>query len=184
MSSPHFITLPIMGVFAWSFYRRVRRNIGQQPLRPRRAITSITILSLVSVLIVGTSRHNVNLPLGFGGGLLLGALLGVVGLRLTRFETTAAGHFYTPNTHIGIALSILFIGRIAYRIIVLRDAVSATQHPPAFQSALTFFIFGLTVGYYLVYQTGLLIHSHDKNVSSQNNFAPGDSGLDSERDRS
>jgi hypothetical protein len=184
MSLPHFATIPIIGLFAWSIYRRVRRNIGRQPLRPRRAITSLTILSLVSVLIVGMYLQNVNLPLGFGGGLLLGALLGLVGLRLTRFETTADGHFYRPNTHIGIALSILFIGRIAYRLIVLSDATNAAHHPPPFQSALTFFIFGLTVGYYLVYQTGLLIHSHDKNVSSQNNFASGDSGLDSERDRS
>jgi hypothetical protein len=31
-----------------------------------------------------------------------------------------------------------------------------------FQSPLTLLILGLTVGYYLVYQTGLLIHNHDK----------------------
>jgi hypothetical protein len=153
------------GLMAWSIYRRIRRNIGRQPLHPRRAITSITILSLVSVLIVGTSLQNTNLLLGFGGGLLLGALLGFAGLRLTKFETTDQGHFYTPNTHIGVVLSVLFIGRIAYRFIVAGNAATAQNPAQPFQSPLTLFIFGLTVGYYLVYQTGILIHNHDKNNS-------------------
>jgi hypothetical protein len=161
MSSPHFVTILIIGIFAWSIYRRVRRNIGRQSLSPRRAITSIVILSAVSVLIVGTSLQNINLPLGFGGGLLLGALLGLIGLRLTRFETTAAGHFYTPNTHIGVALSVLFVGRFAYHYMP-GNAVAAQNPAMPFQSPLTLFILGLTVGYYIVYQTGLLIHSHDK----------------------
>ena len=113
MTSP-VVPILIGGLFAWGIYRRVRRNIGRQPLHPRRAITSISILSLVSVLIVGTSLQNQNLLLGFGGGLLLGALLGFVGLRLTKFETTEEGHFYTPNTHIGVALSVLFVGRLLY----------------------------------------------------------------------
>ena len=162
MSSHNSTTVLIIAIFAWSIYRRVRRNIGRQPLRPRRAKISISILSLVSVLIIGTSFQNANLLAGFGGGLLLGALLGFVGLKLTRFETTDAGHIYTPNTHIGIVISALFVGRIAYRFIVLGDAATAQNSPQPFQSPLTLFIFGLTVGYYLVYQTGILIHNHDK----------------------
>src|SRR5471030_201350 len=162
MSSAHFLPIFLAGLFAWSIYRRVRRNIGRQPLRPSRGIRSIVILSLVRVLIAVTSSQNTNLLAGFGGGLLLGALLGFVGLKLTRFETTDAGHIYTPNTHIGIVISALFVGRIAYRFIVLGDAATAQNSPQPFQSPLTLFIFGLTVGYYLVYQTGILIHNHDK----------------------
>src|SRR5271154_2384364 len=155
MTSMPVMPILIGGLFAWSIYRRIRRNIGRQPLRPRRAITSITILSLVSVLIVGTSLQNINLPLGFGSGLLLGGLLGLVGLRLTRFETTDAGHFYTPNTHIGIVLSVLFVGRFIYQHIMAGN-VGTPQNPAMpFQSPLTLFILGLTFGYYLVYQTGL-----------------------------
>jgi hypothetical protein len=146
-------------------YRRVRRNIGRQSLHPRRAITSIIILSLVTVLLIGTSLQNTNLLLGLGGGLLLGALLGFVGLRLTRFETTNAGHFYTPNTPIGVALSLLLAGRIVYRLMIFQNVSVAPNHPPPMQSPLTLFILGLTIGYYLVYQTGLFIHSRDKNTS-------------------
>ena len=156
--------IPILfgGLFAWGIYRRVRRNIGQQPLRPRRIIVSIVIFSVVSILFLIMSLKQTPLLLGIGGGLLLGASLGFVGLRLTKFETTDQGHFYTPNTHIGIALSALFIGRMLYRFWVLHDAATATGHPPPFQSPLTFFIFGLIAGYYLVYYLGLFVHTHDK----------------------
>ncbi len=184
MSSAHFVPILLVGLFAWSIYRRVRRNIGRQKLHPRRAITSIVILSVASVLILGTSLQNTNLLLGFGGGLLPGVLLGFIGLHLTRFETTDEGHFYTPNTHIGLALSLLLIGRIAYRFMVFRDISAAPNHPPPMQSPLTFFIIGLTAGYYIVYQTGLFIHNRDKKISCQKSFEPGNSNLDfSSRDR-
>jgi hypothetical protein len=156
--------VPILfgGLFAWSMYRRVRRNIGRQPLRPVRITISIVILSLISVLFLGWSLAQPPLLLGIAGGLLLGASLGFFGLRLTKFETNEAGHFYTPNTHIGVVLSALFIGRMAYRYWVLNHSVNAANHQPSFQSPLTFFIFGLTAGYYLVYYVGLFVHTRDK----------------------
>ena len=174
----------VLGLIAWRIYKRIRRNIGRQPLRPRRSITSIIILSVFSVVIVYISLHQPRLLLGIGGGLLLGVLLGLIGLRLTRFETTAAGHFYIPNTPIGVALSLLLVGRLAYRFMVLRDVATAPNHPSPMQSPLTFFVFGLTAGYYIVYQTGLFIHSRDKNVSDQKSIELGGSNLDSSCDRS
>ncbi len=162
MTSP--VTFPFLmgGLLVWSLYRRIRRNIGRQPLRPARITFSIVILALVTVLLGVAARQDLRLLLGMGGGLLLGVPLGFWGLRLTRFETTETGHSYTPNTHIGIALSALFAGRLLYRFLVLRDVASAPDHPPAMQSPLTFFIFGLTAGYYLTYYIGLFIHTHEK----------------------
>jgi hypothetical protein len=49
-----------------------------------------------------------------------------------------------------------------YRLWVFRDATTAAGHPPPFQSPLTFFIFGLIAGYYIVYFIGLFVHTHDK----------------------
>ena len=161
MTSAPVVPVLFGGLIVWSIFRRVRRNIGRQPLHPSRAKRSIVILSLISAVIVYTSLQNKNSVLGFGSGILLGALLGFVGLKLTRFETTDEGHFYTPNTHIGVALSVLFAGRMVYHYI---PGHAATAQNPAmpFQSPLTLFILGLTVGYYLVYQIGILIHNHDK----------------------
>jgi hypothetical protein len=181
-------SMPVFGaalaLVAWRIYRRIRRNIGRQPLRPRRALTSVILFSVLSVAIIYASLHQPRLLLGVSGGLSLGMLLGLIGLRLTRFETTAAGHFYIPNTPIGVALSLLLVGRLGYRFMVLRDVAAAPGHPPPLQSALTFFIFGLMAGYYIVYQTGLFIHRRDKDDSGQKSFASGGTPLDSSRDRS
>jgi len=163
MTSAPVVPVLFGGLIAWGLYRRIRRNLGRQKLRPRRAMTSLAILSCFSVVIVGTSLQNTGLLLGFGGGLLPGALLGYFGLRLTRFETTAEGHFYTPSAHIGVALSLLFIGRLVYRFMVLRTFSTMPHQPPAVaRSPLTLFIFGLLAGYYLVYYAGMLLHSHDR----------------------
>lgn len=159
-------TVPILfgGLILWSIYRRVKRNIGRQKLRPRRHIVSLVILSAVSVLLMTSALH-LQLPkllLGIAGGLVAGALLGLIGLRLTQFETTDEGHFYTPDTRIGVALSLLFVGRMLYRMWVVRNVTQAPGSPPAFQSPLTYFIFGLIAGYYIVYYIGLFVHTHDR----------------------
>ena len=147
---------------AWGVYRRLRRSIGKQKLRPKRAIVRLALLCVASIFIFGFGLEFPRVLAGFGGGILGGALLGFLGLRLTRFETTEEGHFYTPDTRIGVAISLLLAGRLIYRMYVLSDTNLASGHPPAMQSPLTYFIIGLTFGYYFVYYIGLFVHTHDK----------------------
>ncbi len=161
MSTNYTQAVIIGGVVAWGLYRRIRRTIGRQRLRRGRLWFSLVVFSLVSLLLALTSLFHPTLLEGLAGGLLLGGVLGWFGLRLTRFETTPEGHFYTPNAHIGIALSLLLIGRLAYRFWVLDDLATAANHPPPMQSPLTLFIFGLLAGYYIIYYLGLLSHTHD-----------------------
>lgn len=154
-------TVPILigGIFAWSIYRRVKRNIGKQKLKPVRSVISIVIFLAFSFLILKFARNG-EMLFSFGGGLLAGAILGLIGLRLTKFETTDEGHFYTPNTYIGGALTALFIGRMLYRY--WQRQPDASNQPAWGQSPLTYLIIGLTFGYYLVYYIGLFVHTHDK----------------------
>jgi hypothetical protein len=163
--------MPILfgGLIAWSVYRRIRRNIGKQELRPRRITFSIIILTVHTVLLVSTSLQFPRLLLGIGGGLLLGALMGQFGLRFTQFETTDKGSIYTPDTRIGVALSLLFIGRLLYRFWAIRTISAASNGPPPFKSPLTFFIFGLIAGYYIVYYIGLFIHARAQKDSEADN---------------
>ena len=84
--------------------------------------------------------------------------LGVLGTRLTKFEATQAGLFYTPNAHLGIALSLLLVLRLGYRFVMLQ---LSGQHfdPQSMQlgaSPLTMAIFGMLAGYYVTYAIGLL----------------------------
>lgn len=167
------VPILIGGLFAWSIYRRVRRNIGRQPLRPARIIVSLVVLSLVSMLLVVGSLPFPKMLLAMGGGALLGGALGFVGLRLTKFETTDQGHFFTPDMRIGIAISLLLVGRLAYRWWMVSqatgggDPATTPMQPQLFQSPLTYFILGLTIGYYLVYRIGLFVHLHDKKQWQQ-----------------
>ena len=71
------------------------------------------------------------------GGLVLGIALGLLGLRLTRFESTPEGLFYVPSAHLGVALSTLLVCRIAYRFLAAGGLPDAQQgFPYFFRSAL------------------------------------------------
>jgi len=152
----------------WRVYRRFRLNVGRQKLQPRRMVVRLILFGLFIVFIILMGLQNPLLLLGFGGGILGGAALGFAGLKLTKFETTGEGHFYTPDTRIGMAISLLLVGRLVYRFAVMNSANTmstaslASNHPQAMNSPLTFLIIGLTFGYYIVYNVGLLVHTHDK----------------------
>jgi hypothetical protein len=164
-----FIYYIVFGaLIAWSIYRRTRRSIGRQKLRPRRIIIRLVLFAISACFIILIGVLNPLILLGFGTGIAGGVALGLVGLRLTQFETTEEGHFYTPDTRIGVGISLLLTGRIIYRFAVLKDtnAAVAAGHPPPMGSPLTFFIAGLTFGYYIVYYIGLFVHTHDKTPAA------------------
>jgi hypothetical protein len=148
-----------IALVAWRVLRRIRKNIGRQPLQPRRMIIRIVIFSVLIALMGILALRSTRTELGLGGGVLLGVVVGLVGLYLTRFEATADGHFYTPNTYIGVILSLLLVGRLAYRMGLLYSA-SQTAGPPSvdvFQSPLTLFLFGVLAGYYVAYYLGVFV---------------------------
>jgi hypothetical protein len=164
--NPVFIYVVVGALLAWRIYRRIRRNIGRQKLRPVRIIVSLVLFGVVSLVVIVVGLQSPGLLAGYAGGILGGAALGFVGLKLTRFDTTGEGHFYTPDTRIGVGISLLLTGRIIYRIAVLNTASLAPNHPPAMNSPLTFLIVGLTAGYYMVYYIGLFVHTHDKTPAT------------------
>jgi len=158
---------PVIGsLIAWQVYRRIRRHIGRQPLRPRRMIARIILFVLPSLLIAVISAFRPSLLIGFGGGLLLGVPLALFGLRLTRFENTPEGQFYTPNTYIGVALSLLLVARLAYRISLFYAATHAleTMQPAFMQSSLTLLLFGILAGYNITYCSGVYLRSREPQL--------------------
>lgn len=146
-----------------ALYRRFRRLFGRQLLQPGRLKFRIAIFALAAVLIAMRSLHSSPMAMAGGAGLVIGAALAYVGLRLTRFEKLADGIHYTPNSYIGAGLTALLLGRLVYRFQVIYPAMQAAQQgaaPPlaAFQrSPMTLLIFALLVGYYIAYYTGLLL---------------------------
>lgn len=151
----------LIALFAWRVYMRVRRNIGRQALNPRRLKASIALFSVVAAIFLLSGFFHPLTAAALAGGLALAVPVALYGLKLTKFEDTPDGKFYTPNTALGIGISALFIGRIAYRFLVLYPAtgLQTPQAQPAFQSPLTYFLFGLGAGYFIAYQSGVLIRS-------------------------
>ena len=157
--NPTTITLLVVApLLVWRIYVRIRRmSVRQRLSRVRPWITLIIFPTIVLLLAYATHWHFERL-FWLAGSLVFGSLLGVYGLRRTHFESTPQGLFYTPHAHLGIALSLLLVGRIVYRLIELYalDTTASRGAPQFAQSPLTLAIFGLLAGYYVAYAAGLV----------------------------
>lgn len=157
-----------MAVFAvllpWSVYRRIRRNIGRQPLAPTRLKLRGGFVFAILALIAWTPV----MSLDWMGilALLLGTLAGfgisVFALRHTKFETLDGAHFYVPNAIIGLALSGLLMARLAWRMVQLWPVLSQPDASPPYSfgamSPLTLAMVGAVLAYYGAYYMGILRH--------------------------
>jgi hypothetical protein len=172
---PKLVMPFVMGALVlWAVYRRVRRNIGRQPVQPRRMQFRIGVLGVVGVLMAFAGLHGLDLLGALLAGVAGGAVLGWFGLRHTKFEATAQGNFYTPHTYIGLFVSALLLGRLAYRFLTIypsmHAAATSNQNPfEAYQrSPLTLAIFGVVIGYYIFYYVGVLRMSRSVVASAPN----------------
>jgi len=150
--------LVLLGLFvAWRLFRRMRRLVGRQHFRPARAWLTLLFFPLLALFLLVTQAQH---PLAAAAELLglgIGVALAVYGLRLTRWEPTAVGLLYTPNAHIGIALTLLMAVRVLVRLIQISSGSMPDPSGMAFvRSPLTLLIVGMLAGYYTGYAVGLL----------------------------
>ncbi|HEY8012143.1 MAG TPA: DUF1453 domain-containing protein [Rudaea sp.] len=163
----------LMGALVlFAIYRRVRRNIGRQPVSVKRMQFRVGILCVIGALFAFGATRDMSLFGALLAGVAAGAALGWLGLQHTKFEATAQGNFYTPHTYIGIFVSVLLLARIAYRFLAvypsMHAAAQADQNPfAAYQkSPLTLAIFGVVIGYYIFYYIGVLRTSKSLSPST------------------
>jgi len=162
------------------FYRRVRRSFGRQPVHTTRLSFRAAVLGLLGLLLASAVWHDYRLVAALTGGILAGALLAVMGLRYTRFETSGQGRFYTPHTYIGLLVLVLFVGRLIYRLAEMSAAAPAMQaaaragNPLATyeHNPLTLAIIGLPTGYFVLLTLGVVRKS--RALAEQ---PPGTAGL-------
>lgn len=159
--APVAIMVPVLGFAVW---RRVRSQFGRQPIRRGRMVARIVMFAVVGALVALGGLYNPRLLEGLAVGVALGAVLGTLGLRLTRFERSPDGSDgYIPNPWIGGLLTALLVARLAWRFLVVMPQMEhlppGAGTPPAIgNSPLTLLVLGLLVGYYITYFSGLLIH--------------------------
>lgn len=132
--------------------------VGRQRFRPLRSLLSVTVFPFVAIaLLVGLFNH----PMQSASelvGIGIGIGLATYGLRATKFEPTPSELYYTPSVHIGIALSLLLLARLAYRLVQSYISTAAFTEPPGSiaRSPLTLLLVGTLAGYYAWYALGLL----------------------------
>lgn len=156
--TPVTVTL-LVALVAWRMYARLKRLLRRQEFHRRKSLTSAVVFSLLALLMLTSTVANPSLLPGCVAGAAIGIGLAFIGLRLTRFEVTPAGFFYTPSVHIGIVLSIAVLVRIGYRVVRLNvGTFEMSQHPSVElgQSALTLALVAILFGYYATYSIGLL----------------------------
>jgi hypothetical protein len=153
------VIVAVVPLILWRLYSRYRRLVGRQRSKAWRHWVSVVFFPLLLLaLSVPLFFHPMALA-ALGGSIVVGTALGVFGLKHTRFDVTPEGHFFTPNSRIGIALLSLMVARITYRFFELYSASGtpgAGQPPDFARSPLTLAIFGLVASYYTVYAIGLL----------------------------
>lgn len=156
----HFSALTlfaISSVVLWRVISRFRRNIGRQRSSVRRHGITLVIFPSLVLLLAWLSWQHPTAEFALETGCVAGAILAMPGLRLTSLEAIRGeGFFYTPNPYIGLALSLLFLGRMAWRGIQILGDQSFTGAHHYIPAPVTLLIFGLLAGYNIAYAIGLL----------------------------
>jgi len=167
------VPIGVGALILWRTYARIRRMVGRQPLSKVRPWITVSVFPLILVLLATTSHASSSSLLGLAAGIVAGVGLGIYGIRVTRFENTTEGLFYTPSAHVGIALSLVFVGRILYRLFQMYGSAGGAMEPQQMGYAttpLTLLIFGALAGYYVTYAIGLLRWRHSLGVIADQPF--------------
>jgi hypothetical protein len=165
----------IAGLAVLLIYRRFRRSFGRQPIRPIRMWIRIAVLILLGCSLLPSASKSGQFLLAELAGAIIGLALGFWGAHHTRYATYEGRLHYVPHTYTGVAVSLLFIGRLVYRIVewygenrALGGALDASQGiapPPMMRSPLTVGLIFVVVGYYVCYYAMVLWKS--KRISPE-----------------
>lgn len=177
MSVDHSRILPYaIAAFAiLMVYRRLRRNFGRQALQPMRLKVRIGILVVLACLLTAPALRSIEFLAAVIAGLAAGIGLGLYGAQRTRFQRSAAQLYFVPHTVTGIAVSLLLVGRVAYRLVTFyvtnaghgatTDATEAFSSPAMMRSPLTLGLLFVVLGYYVCYYSVVLWKS--KRISPE-----------------
>jgi hypothetical protein len=164
--------IAVLAVFA--IYRRFRRSFGRQRLRPIRMRVRIAILTVLGCSLLPTALKSGEFLFAEVAGLMVGMAMGVWGARRTRYRTYDGELHYVPHTYTGVVVSLLFIGRLVYRMAELYSmrpasgviAQSEGFAPPTMvRTPVTVGLLFLVVGYYVCYYSMVLWKS--KRISPE-----------------
>ncbi|NOV04665.1 hypothetical protein [Paenibacillus planticolens] len=175
------IPIVLIGFF---IYRRTKRTIGFQKLSKGRLRFRLTLFSILGIFIFLLGFIHPIHFIGYIIGLAAGTGLGLTAIRHTRFEHRADGWYYRTHLWIEIAVLVLFISRIAYRLAFIGLSANPASMNPADPSQftkdpVTAGVFFIIVSYYILFfgyllreETKLDANATISNVSGGENSSP------------
>jgi hypothetical protein len=166
----HLYPILMVLLFAVIFYRRVRANIGPQKLRRIGLVLRTTIFTLAGgTFLVGLWTMHIGMIYA-AGGIAIGAGLAAYALRHTKYDFSDRGIFYTGHPVIGIGVTMLFLGRVLYRMTQISAAVGPTDAKSSMAMTLnnpiTTALFFLAAAYHIGFSLGILLKTRRPTVTS------------------
>ena len=158
----------LAALVVFAIYRRFRRSFGRQPLRPTRMTVRIVLLVVIASALLPTALRSAPFLWAELIGTTLGLSLGVWGAKRTRFLMYREQLHFVPHTYTGIAVSLLFLGRLVFRVAQVytgaqvshaangqvgyaADPAQAFAPTSMVRSPLTVGVFFVLASYYLCY---------------------------------
>jgi len=155
--------LAVVILMPLSLVLRYRSGTTRRPARAWVATLNLATLGFsVGCLLLGSALSSVWVPWAFTytvAGIAAGCVLGGLGLWLSRWEATSGSLYYTPNTWLVLALTVLLASRVVYGVWRAWHAWHTTPADVSWLAASgaagSLAVGALVVGYYLGYWFGI-----------------------------
>ena len=157
------LPLVLLALMPLILIQRYRVGSARRMARPWVATVNVALMAFSAIcFLAGAAVTAIWVPNAFTGaaaGVALGAVLGLTGLALTRWEPTAATLHYTPNRWLVLVVTFAVSARVAYGLwrswTVAQSGVSGTPIVMAFGIPESLAAGGMVIGYYLAYGLGV-----------------------------
>jgi hypothetical protein len=155
------------GLIAFGIYRRFRRTIGAQALRPVAMGIRIGLLAVIGLVLAPVFQRSLGFAAAGTAGILAGVLLAMFAAARTRFESRPNGLYYIPHTYTGAFVFLLFLGRLIYRVAEgpMGGALQGERPIAMIQTPLTLGLLYVLIAYYVLYLSRVLWKSRHLNAA-------------------
>lgn len=127
--------LALTPLLVWRVYLRLKTRMERQRSIISRHYTGL-LLFFAMVAVPASELIGNTVPLAaLLGGTLAGVALGIYGLRVTRFEDTEQGYYFTPNARLGILVAMTLVARVLYLGVLIYANKGSNMPTPRFSDS-------------------------------------------------
>jgi hypothetical protein len=159
------VLLPVvlMALMPFILIQRYRVGSSRRLARPWMAAFNVWLMAFSTIcFLAGAAMTQIWVPNALAGavaGVAAGVGLGIVGLALTRWESTPAALHYTPNRWLVFLVTFVVSARVLYGAwrswTVAEAGIYGTPMVLAFGIPESLAAGGMVIGYYVAYSVGV-----------------------------